>query len=151
MVTNQKYSRKVGSFSTLIEVLKKFMRSIWWVDFMDLLNKFIVALEMQSSNSKCWFQGKTWLYNSYFLNLFSKLKIIHDLDDEVFVNVKAKPMWKTILTLFLAKINPVPFFFLLKGQLVTNLSLLSIKSKSSVPKVLPSHLRRLRCQECVPF
>ena len=78
---------------------------------MDLLDKFIVALERQSSICKCWFEGKTWLINSYFLNLFSKLKIIHDLDDEVFVNVKAKPMWKTILTLFLAKINPNPILF----------------------------------------
>ena len=59
--------------------------------------------------------------------------MIHDLDDEVFVNVEAKPaMLKTILTLFLAKINPDPFFFLLKGELATDLSLLSIKSKSSV-------------------
>ena len=114
---------------------------------MDLLDKFIVALERQSSIFKCWFQGKTWLYNSYFLNVFSKLKIIHDLDDEVFVNVKAKPMWKTILTLCLAKINSDPFFLLLKGELVTDLSLLSIKSKLSVAKVLPSRFRRLHCQE----
>ena len=115
---------------------------------MDLLDKFIVALERQSSICKCWFEGKTWLINFYSLKLFSKLKMIHNLDDKVFVNVEAKPaMLKTILTLFLAKINPDPFFFLLKGELATDLSLLSIKSKSSVPKVLPSRLQKIRCQD----
>ena len=69
--------------------------------------------------------------------------MIHDLDDEVIVNRKAKPMYvednfdfmlgkdKSRLVLF------PPF----KGELCPNLSLPSIKSKSFSTLVLPSHFR----------
>ena len=101
---------------------------------------------------KSWFQKKTWLYNFYFLNLFSKLKMIHDLDNEVFLNLKAKPMWNTILTSCLAKIKSRPVLFPpFKGKSGPNLSLPSIKSKLFSILVLPSHFGRLCYQEHVSF
>ena len=58
--------------------------------------------------------------------------MMHDLDDEVIVNVKARPMYvEDDFDFMLGKDKSKPVLFLpFKGELCPNLSLPSIKSKS---------------------